>query len=139
MIAFVLLLQTLHLPLPCPDLDGECRGKPIVSLLDANAWHILLLGVRPSDDIDRGPFKTDDPGEDRSASQSPFGDEGMVRAAGTTDCDQVIRSELLAETRMLLRSILTISYTESHFLNADIHCRLPSARTLRTLTCVWVI
>ena len=73
---WILVLNTLHLPIPCPDLDGECRGAPIHSLAEAHAWHLCLLGVRPNDDIDRGPFRRGD-GQERAPTGSPFGDAGL--------------------------------------------------------------
>ncbi len=58
-IVWLLILLTIHAPIPCPDLDGECRGTPIESLAEMQAWHVLMLGVRPNDDIDRGPIRQD--------------------------------------------------------------------------------
>lgn len=78
---YVLMAVLLHCPIPCPDLDGECRGVPIESLADANAWHVLLLGVRPNDDIDRGPIRPKDKAPQDDPSQSPFGDHAMVATA----------------------------------------------------------
>lgn len=80
-VSIFLVMQLLHLPVPCPDLDGECRGVPIKSLADGNAWHILLLGVRPNDDIDRGPIRPKDKDSNEDPSQSPFGDHTMVANA----------------------------------------------------------
>lgn len=58
-VAWLLILLTIHAPVPCPDLDGECRGTPIESLAEMQAWHVLMLGIRPNDDIDRGPIRQD--------------------------------------------------------------------------------
>ncbi len=84
MFVWMLVLHTLHVPVPFPDLDGECRGTPIQSFADAHAWHVLLLGVLPNDDIDRGPFRTDDEGHRRGATDSPFGDSGILSAASVS-------------------------------------------------------
>lgn len=73
-ISWILLLNMLHLPVPCPDLDGECRGVAILSLFEAHAWHVMMLGVRPNDDIDRGPIRTDENGQPESATDALFGD-----------------------------------------------------------------
>lgn len=73
-LSWILLLHMLHLPVPCPDLDGECRGVPIHSLSEAHAWHVMMLGVLPNDDIDRGPIRTDEKGQPTSSSDFPFGD-----------------------------------------------------------------
>lgn len=59
-IVWLLILLTVHAPVPCPDLDGECRGAPIESLAEMQAWHVLMLGIRPNEDIDRGPIRQDD-------------------------------------------------------------------------------
>lgn len=55
-----------------PDLDGECRGTPIHSLMEGQAWHPILLGVRPNDDVDRGPIRTDESGT--CFDLAPFGE-----------------------------------------------------------------
>lgn len=74
LITIFLALHLIHLPVPCLDLDGECRGVPIESLMDSNAWHVLLLGIMPNDDVDQGPIRrfnetTADP------TQFPFGEQ----------------------------------------------------------------
>jgi hypothetical protein len=76
----ILVLQMLHLPVPCPDLDGECRGTPISSLTDSNAWHLLIVGVRPNDDIDRGPFRKDDSNNSSPLADSPYGDLAITNS-----------------------------------------------------------
>lgn len=58
LLIWILVLHTVHAPVPVPDLDGECRGTPIPSLADCRAWHPVLLGVRPNDDVDRGPVRS---------------------------------------------------------------------------------
>jgi hypothetical protein len=78
-LSILLVLHLLHLPVPCPDLDGECRGVPIEGLADANAWHIVLLGVRPNDDVDRGPIRPVD--SDHDSSPSPFCNHAAVAAS----------------------------------------------------------
>lgn len=75
-----LILATLHCPVPFPDLDGECQGAPIVSLFERQAWHVLLIGVRPNDDIDRGPIRTSDDPVD-TPTDNPFGDLPVVSTA----------------------------------------------------------
>jgi hypothetical protein len=81
LLAWVLILHTLHLPIPFPDLDGECRGVPILSLSNSNAWHVLLIGVRPNDDIDRGPIRTSHQPNGRAPGETPFGDPVAVTVA----------------------------------------------------------
>ena len=68
----VLVLHTVHAPILVPDLDGECRGAPIHSLIESQAWHPIMLGVRPNDDVDRGPIRTDE--SESGFDFSPFGE-----------------------------------------------------------------
>lgn len=79
-ITWLLILLTVHAPLPCPDLDGECQGTPIESLAEMQAWHVLLLGVRPADDIDRGPIHPTDPDDPATPDETPFGKLAVVSA-----------------------------------------------------------
>lgn len=135
----ILVLQMLHLPLPCPDLDWECRGTPILSLADANAWHLLITGIRPNDDIDRGPFRSDDSDRHRVPSDSLYGDLA-ISGANVSAISRGIelnrspycpalgfvcsRTSAVAEVR-LIRSIGAVW--------------IPDARTRRVKTCVWRI
>lgn len=80
-LSWILILHVLHLPVPAPDLDGECRGAPILSLSEMHAWHILMLGVRPNDDIDQGPIRNDDSGNSEAPADSPFGDPAINATA----------------------------------------------------------
>lgn len=77
-IVWVLLLITAHVPVPFPDLDGENRGAPIESLTELQAWHPLFLGIRPNDDIDRGPFRSREDNQPESERESPFGSPAVV-------------------------------------------------------------
>lgn len=95
-ISILLVLQLFHLPLPCPDLDGECRGVAIHSLADANAWHVLLLGVRPNDDIDRGPIRPPDTDSNGEPTQSPFGDLPMVASVHSHTAGVVCEERTMA-------------------------------------------
>jgi hypothetical protein len=76
-LVWVLILHTLHAPIPCPDLDGECRGMPIESLSESHAWHFLLLGVQSPKDIDRGPFAPARDASEKRTIFSPYGDEAL--------------------------------------------------------------
>ncbi len=80
-VTWLLILLTVHAPLPCPDLDGECRGTPIDSLTEAHAWHVLLLGVQPNDDIDRGPIRPSDSEHPVTPDETPFGKLSIVGSA----------------------------------------------------------
>jgi hypothetical protein len=68
---WLLIIFTLHLPIPCYDLDGDDDGVPIHGPSDLHAWHILLLGVASPSDIDRGPFDTGSP--ERDSGPDPYG------------------------------------------------------------------
>lgn len=80
-IEWLLILLTVHAPVPCPDLDGECRGTPIESLAEMQAWHVLMLGIRPNDDIDRGPIRSNDPDEPYTPDETPLGKLAVVSTA----------------------------------------------------------
>ena len=83
-LTWVLILHTLHAPVFMPDLDGECRGTPIVSLIENQAWHPVLLGVRPNNDLDRGPIRTNDE-QESSFDGSQFGDLAILGKV-TSNC-----------------------------------------------------
>ena len=80
---WLLILLTSHTPFPCPDLDGECRGTPIESLAEMQAWHVLLLGIRPNDDIDRGPIRPSDSEYPDTPDETPLGKLAVVSAAAS--------------------------------------------------------
>lgn len=80
-LGWILIVHVLHLPVPFPDLDGECRGAPINSLSELHAWHVLLIGVRPNDDIDRGPIHTDGDPQSNASDDSLFGDWAIVTSS----------------------------------------------------------
>ena len=138
-LVWILVLHTLHLPLPCPDLDGECRGTPITSLTESHAWHVLILGVRPNDDIDRGPFRTGDKNDDSAPAESPFGDSGVNFEVASTVAQTLIE---FAQSRFS-------SHTLSPLIDLAraLHDRQPpweyerplSARTFCARSNVWLI
>jgi hypothetical protein len=138
-IACVLLLQMLHFPLPCPDLDGECLGIPIVSFSDANSWHVLVLGVRPCDDIDRGPFWTHESGEESPLSGSPYGDSGMVGLPVEIGSFAASVVSPLAVQSPTLRPHLDMPAINCGYLLGHSFDPLPLSRTRRAIACVWVI
>lgn len=89
-VIIVLILNAIHCPIPFPDLDGECRGVPIVSLTDANAWHVLMLGVVPNDDIDNGPVRTGDDRPLDNARPSAFDELDAVVQTRSNDATHVV-------------------------------------------------
>lgn len=113
LLLWFLVLNTLHLPVPCLDLDGECRGTPIHSVSEAHAWHVLLLGVRPNNDIDRGPIRTDSQGRRESPADAPFDDLAINAVPGVTLVDasfcavgpSAMQSHTLAETSIVGQAI----------------------------------
>lgn len=82
-ISILMILQLVHVPILCPDLDGECRGVPIESLAEGHAWHVVLLGVLPNDDVDRGPIRSQNQDSPWRHTESPFGDPAMIAASHT--------------------------------------------------------
>jgi len=139
---FLLVLQMLHLPLPCPDLDGECRGTPILSLADANAWHTLLLGVRPNDDVDRGPFRNDRSEGRKTPSDSPYDDLAL-----TSDnvCSLSVRCGSDNEEWQITCCAATVqfpvypSFASSQNFRFDEVSWTLDARILRACACIWRI
>lgn len=88
-IAWLLILLTIHAPVPCPDLDGECRGVPIEGLAEMQAWHVLMLGIRPNDDIDRGPIRPSDQENPTTPDETPLGKLAVVSVAVTHSANAV--------------------------------------------------
>ena len=136
---FILVLQMLHLPLPCPDLDGECRGTPILSLADANAWHLLITGVRPNDDVDRGPFRTDDSDRHRVPSDSPYRDLAICGASvPVISCVMELGRSLECPATSVSLSQTYLDTKVRSFLPID-DVWISDSRKLRATTCVWRI
>lgn len=136
----LLILQMLHLPLPCPDLDGECRGTPIESLNDSNAWHVVITGILPNVDVDRGPFRSDDPERENRPSDSPYGDLAISSApvivAQQESTESVDLSRNVAALSALTGSQLRTSSREFSIPQGSI---LVDARALRAKSCIWLI
>ena len=88
-VAWLLILLTIHAPVPCPDLDGECRGTPIESLVEMQAWHVLLLGIRPNDDIDRGPIRPSDSEHPDTPDETPLGKLAIVSGSASNPASVV--------------------------------------------------
>lgn len=137
----VLIVQMLHLPLPCPDLDGECRGTPILSLAEANAWHLMIAGVQPNDDIDRGPFRSDDSDKKSPLSDSPYGDLAVtvVTGSATMQCDSSFFDRLVFGIALSGNSFDGIESSSAQPVRPQDQQRFLDARTLRALNCVWRI
>src|SRR5438093_9845191 len=88
-VSWLLILLTIHAPVPCPDLDGECRGSPIESLAEMQAWHVLLLGIRPNDDIDRGPIRPDEQ-TPCTPDETPLGKLAVVSVAASSSASAAV-------------------------------------------------
>jgi hypothetical protein len=89
-LVWVLILHTFHAPLPCPELDGECRGTPIESLAEPHAWHVLLLGVRSPRDIDCGPFAPVRDPSDKRPVFSLYGEEAVPPRIAVVDVQEPV-------------------------------------------------
>lgn len=92
-LTILLALLLSHLPVPFPDLDGECGGAPIHSLVECRAWYVLMLGVVPNDDIEYGPVRSNN-SDERAPVDSPFGHAAMLNGTsvlGVTSIADVFR------------------------------------------------
>ncbi len=136
---YLLVLQMLHLPLPCPDLDGECRGTPILSLADTNAWHPLLLGVRPNGDIDRGPFGNNGAEGKKTPSDSPYGDLAVTATASSTSvhCVSVEGEWQVPFFAAPVSLLVAPPFSSSQKIPLNEFSWTLDARTLRACACVW--
>lgn len=138
-IAWMLIVHSLHVPVPFPDLDGECRGAPILSLSEWHAWHVLLLGVRPQDDIDRGPIRPQNNSQNHGASDTPFGDMGIVTASGAAcvlECDSFA---LPTDLKEHLAPLLGGAIACCQFWERERIPIVPMARDARIRYCSWQV
>lgn len=134
LVGWVLILHALHCPVLFPDLDGECRGTPIQSLTEGHAWHVVLLGIRPNDDIDRGPIRTDDAGQERP-SATVFDSYALVAARGFASAEFAIPTIFLDSGIPLHATTLPLrEYGGSHSSPA-----IPRARAACISFCTWQI
>ena len=82
-------LMIVHLPLPCYDLDGENCGRPTHGIFDVAAWHIVFLGVKPEDDIDRGPISSEPADQRVGGSTFDAAYVGLAKTAVPDSLDYV--------------------------------------------------
>jgi len=135
LLIWILVLHTAHAPLPVPDLDGECRGIPITSLTDCHAWHPVLLGIRPNDDVDRGPIRT--PCERESCFDgSQFGDLAIC-AARPAHVAPPMACMLLGHSTPPQLTPLLATTVQSGTCSRWRRC--VSSRTVSIDFCVWLI
>lgn len=136
-VAWLLILLTIHAPVPCPDFDGECRGTPIESLAEMQAWHVLMLGIRPNDDIDRGPIRSNDQDAPCMPDETPFGKLAVVGASlssSASAAQSVIAEPICSDHLPLLAMDLTLSGVVPVWWSS--HIPDSSTRRLSRL-CVW--
>ena len=134
LVGWVLILHAVHLPIPFPDLDGECRGTPIHSLAEEQAWHIVLLGVQPQDDIDRGPIRTGKAGEERLAD-TLFGAYAVIAAREVLHADFAIA----IVTFVLSLQITAATWLYRKFRGSDVGPPESLARNACISFCSWQI
>lgn len=136
---WILILHVLHLPVPFPDLDGECRGAPIHSLSEAHAWHVMILGVCPNEDIDRGPIRTHRDGDRDVPVDSPFGDLVINVVSSNSVGNAATLGLTLAALPNWLSTTASISVHTSapHNLGNSSDCR--SGEVPRSQLGVWLI
>lgn len=136
---WILILHVLHLPVPFPDLDGECRGAPIHSLAEAHAWHVMILGVSPNEDIDQGPIRTSDDGFPEAPLDSLFGDPA-INATSSVAC---LNAAFLTPALSILPQY--VSANASAPGNSDVLryertvVDTASAQSVRSRLCVWCV
>lgn len=133
-VTWLLILLTSHVPFPCPDLDGECRGTPIESLAEMQAWHVLLLGIRPNDDIDRGPIRPNDSEHPDTPEDTPFGKVVIVSAAASNTAS-LASLESLAPIRSAYLPLLVI---DSGLSGVAPIWRWPQQATSSTRRLAWL-
>jgi hypothetical protein len=137
MLAWVLILHVLHLPVPFPDLDGECRGAPILSLFEWQAWHVLMIGIRPSDDIDRGPIHSNGDSRTNAADDTPFGGLAIVAASSAIT---TIAWDALCPTSSDQGLEATVGdFTACRLYGLDRTPIVPSARAACVYYCSWQV
>lgn len=136
---WISIAHALHLPVPFPDLDGECRGLPIVSLVQGHAWHVLIIGVQPNDDIDRGPLRAPHHPRTDEPIPTPWGDVAVVTHAGL-DPAAIVASPtpfLDSPDGHALTFMRAMPHRRQH--PGDGNCASPTARTACVRFCSWQI
>lgn len=136
---WILLAHAIHLPVPFPDLDGECRGAPIQSISESSAWHVMMVGVRPNDDIDRGPIRTHDDGRNAPAGESILGEAAYVASPANS---LALRASLDSSfpLTLILRGFELTTKVELRAVRAQRGIRPePTARTACISFCTWQV
>ncbi len=136
-LTWILMLHLLHGPIPVPDLDGECRGTPIANLSELHAWHIILLGIRPNADVDRGPFRGDHEHHEDSSAEPIFGKYAIVTASDSALVQVYVESMISTpnlEFRLKQHDVQT-----SWQARLDIEPVLPVSRAACVCLCSWQI
>lgn len=142
MLVIIVILHTAHAPVPVPDLDGEWQGVAIGGLADPAAWGFVLLGVRPNDDIDRGPIRNERSRDTADPLEQPFGATAVSGSASSMHTAVVIRRGFGASCVTIVASHAA-PYSVPRSLALDrghrsgIACSSPGAA--RASLCVWHI
>jgi hypothetical protein len=137
-LVYLLLLNAIHLPIPFPDLDGECRGTPINGLTDGNAWHVLITGVMPNDDIDRGPMRNDREPLGEAPGETPFGDPAAI-AAGKVSAPRLMLDSRSCVTTLVPDDLGVISSNSRQIAVVDDRPPIPVARASCVCFCSWQV
>lgn len=137
-ITWILILHACHFPVLFPDLDGECRGTPTASWGELNAWHVVMIGVRPNDDIDRGPIRTGREPENGDEHLHPLGAPATVTAR--TQTRQLCTALNLSPSRSIDRlGELVVQTAERPEFEKRCHCAVPDSRGVCISFCSWQV
>ncbi len=137
-VAWILILHACHFPIPFPDLDGECRGAPIASLGELEAWHVLMIGVRPNNDVDRGPIRTGRESEGADGNLNPLGDPATIaaRTQAQQQCSMsLLWSSLLTGRLGEVRAEAVLRPT----FDSGGHFAIPDSRCVCISFCTWQV
>lgn len=134
---WLLIVHAVHLPVPFPDLDGECRGEPILSLFEWQAWHVLMIGIRPSDDIDRGPIRPTGDSRTNAADDTPFG--GLAIIVASNDVVPLICDALYPTLMDRCLEISIGDFTNRRFSKRERKPTGPIARATCVCFCSWQV
>lgn len=141
-LVIVVILHMAHVPVPAPDLDGEWGGVAIGGFSDPAAWGFVLLGVRPADDIDKGPVRHGSPRDATDPGAHPFGAAAVVGSTAASHVPAGIRRGGGERTAAALAALGTrppSSAAPCRHGRSRVSCTRASAGVSRPALCIWHI